>query len=563
MTLSNVPPGVHYLSQILPKLALPLLSVSILHRYSLLDLSQYVWGLIYLLILPAVVTLKNILRYLLEEHEIRRLGARRVPQVRTYWPGGVDLMLDIYKRFVNGSVGEAWENYCGTYGSTCNVRIFWKDTIVTTEPNNLKIILATEFDNYEKGRKFKWQMKSVLGTGIFNSDDDMWKFHRDMARPYFSRTRVTEFDLFDRHAEVVITKLKERFVEGEAVDFQDIMSRFTLDTATLFLFGSSAQSLSAPLPYALTSPKSLKQPSHHDSDTFSKAFSSVQYHIALRGLYNKSWPLLELWKDGTKENMKVIYDFIDPILERAVEKRGDEDQGDTLLDHLVEATDDHALLRDEILNVMIAGRDTTMATLTFVVYCLAQHPDVLLKLRCEIMTKIGARRELTVEDVKACKYMRAVINETLRLFPPVPLNTRHSKRSMAWPASDGGKPYYIPAGVDVQYSVWSMHRRVDLWGPDAQEFDPDRFLDDRVTKYLIPNPFIFMPFNSGPRICLGQQFAYNETTVMLVRLLQTFDTITFAPDAQSKVWPKSHLTLYSCNGLWLRMREAKSAEGDT
>lgn len=97
----------------------------------------------------------------------------------------------------------------------------------------------------------------------------------------------------------------------------------------------------------------------------------------------------------------------------------------------------------------------------------------------------------------------------------------------------------------------------------AEDFDPDRFLDHRVHKYLTPNPFIFLPFNAGPRICLGQQFAYNEMSFFMVRLLQTFSNITLDPSAQDpdtrvpaawaefpgrkgkeKVWPKSHITLY-------------------
>jgi len=121
-----------------------------------------------------------------------------------------------------------------------------------------------------------------------------------------------------------------------------------------------------------------------------------------------------------------------------------------------------------------------------------------------------------------------------------------------------------------------MHRREDLWGPDALVFDPDRFLDDRLRKYLVPNPFIFLPFNAGPRICLGQQFAYNEVSLFLIRLLQTFSGISFAPDADphslppvswatgearrpiERVWLKAHLTLYANNGSWFRMKEAEN-----
>ena len=99
----------------------------------------------------------------------------------------------------------------------------------------------------------------------------------------------------------------------------------------------------------------------------------------------------------------------------------------------------------------------------------------------------------------------------------------------------------------------------------AEKFDPDRFLDARLHKYLTPNPFIFLPFNAGPRICLGQQFAYNESSYMLIRLLQAFDRVDLAEDEQpldarppaswaravgerksiEKVWPKSHLTIYA------------------
>lgn len=121
-----------------------------------------------------------------------------------------------------------------------------------------------------------------------------------------------------------------------------------------------------------------------------------------------------------------------------------------------------------------------------------------------------------------------------------------------------------------------MHRRTDLWGPDALEFDPDRFLDERLHKYLTPNPFIFLPFNAGPRICLGQQFAYHEVSFFLVRLLQKFSSISLSAEGQppharpppewktgggrkavEKVQIKTHITLYVHEGLWVTM-----AEGD-
>jgi len=172
------------------------------------------------------------------------------------------------------------------------------------------------------------------------------------------------------------------------------------------------------------------------------------------------------------------------------------------------------------------------------------------------------------------KYLQAVLNETLRLFPPVAFDIRCAVKPTTLPSPQpGGKPIYVPAGTTSIYSVFVMHRRKDLWGPDAEEFDPDRFLDDRFKKYVVPNPFIFLPFNAGPRICLGQQFAYNEMSFFLIRLLQNIDDIRLDLDAQPpnsrvpKEWatrgpgrakieqtfPKSHLTMYAFEGLWVKM----------
>jgi len=228
---------------------------------------------------------------------------------------------------------------------------------------------------------------------------------------------------------------------------------------------------------------------------------------------------------------------------------------------------------------MIAGRDTTAATLTFATYLLGMYPESAVRLRNEILEKVGPARCPTYEDIREMKYLRAFVNETLRLFPAVPFDGRTNKKATTLaPAYPGAKPFYVPAGAGVNYSVFLMHRRTDLWGPDAMEFDPDRFLDERLHKYLIPNPYILVPFNAGPRICLGQQFAYNETSFMLVRLLQTFDCFELDASAQppetippaswkdvpgrqsiERCWPKAHLTLYANGGMWMKMREASNA----
>ncbi|KAI6151608.1 cytochrome P450 [Pisolithus tinctorius] len=325
-----------------------------------------------------------------------------------------------------------------------------------------------------------------------------------------------------------------------------MICRFTLDSATEFLLGKCVSSLSAGLAYPKNSPPGQdKDYTDHPANVFARAFSDAQSNATFRGGFGTLWRLAEFWSDRVKKDMEVCHRFIDPILkdalqmERSMKEAGQvrtEEKGafeDTLLGHLVSCTEDPIVIRDETLNILIAARDTTASTLTFLVYMLSQHPHVLKRLRAEVLSTVGNSRRPTNEDVRDMKYMRAVINETLRLYPPVPLNVRTSVEAVLWPGVNGDSPIYIPPKTRTLYSVFLMHRRKDLWGPDAEIFDPDRFLDERL-KYLTSNPFIFLPFNAGPRICLGQQFAYNEMSFFLVCLLQNFSSITLAEDVQTR-----------------------------
>ncbi|KAI0823758.1 cytochrome P450 [Trametes gibbosa] len=476
---------------------------------------------------------------------------------------------------------------CQKYGNTFVIQLFYMKRLFTTEPEHIKAILATDFGSYEKGPSFRLQMKSLLGDGVFNADGDLWKFHRSMARPFFSKDRISHFDIFDRHALDAIAQLKARMREGYAVDWQDLVSRFTLDSATEFLFGKDVRSLSAGLPYPPTSDMARMQTFKPDADEFASAFLHAQIASAKRGRYQQAWGLTEFWKDKVNEQKAAIDKFIDPILKDALRQKAEKSSGgdtkvseeDTLLSQLLKVTDDYNIIHDETVNILLAGRDTTACTLTFAIYRLAEHPDVLKRLREEILSIVGPTRRPTYDDVRNMKYLRAVINETLRLYPPVVVNLRCAvKDTFLPPNNPGEKPIFVAKGMRCLYSVFLMHRRKDLWGPDALKFDPDRFLDERVQKYLTPNPFIFLPFNAGPRICLGQQFAYNEASFMLVRLLQQISGIEFVPevapesvvppgyadspgsDGSDRVWMSSHLTAYAKGGLWVRTTEAQAEE---
>ncbi|KAF8996821.1 cytochrome P450 [Cyathus striatus] len=317
----------------------------------------------------------------------------------------------------------------------------------------------------------------------------MWKFHRAMTRTFFVKDRFNDLDIFAVHTDKALRQAKARLSE-------DLVSRFTLDSATQFLFGTDVGSLNAGLAY----PNRL-------------------------GRLTRQHP---------------------------------------------------TVIKDELVNLLVAGRDTTASLLTFSLYMLAKYPKVTQRLREEILLVAGTTEYPSYNNIHEMRYLRAFLNEVLRLYPPVPLNSREAnKDTLLESKTSGALPLYIPAGTRVTYSVFVIHRRTDLWGPDALVFDPDRFIDERLSKYLTPNPFIFCPFNAGPRICLGQQFAYHEASFFLVRLLQQYSTFTLARDAQPldslppKKWegaqgpkgseeihPQIHMTISSKGGLWVRMKEA-------
>jgi len=211
-----------------------------------------------------------------------------------------------------------------------------------------------------------------------------------MSRQFFTKDRISHFDNFDRHADIAISKLRDRIREGVAVDVQDLFCRFTLDCASEFLFGSDVRSLSADLPY----PSAIKPATSrrvHPSDSFADAFQRAQVASAARSRFGYFWRLIEFWEDGVEKEIQTVFDYVDPIVERALEtkrmkelsKAQGEDEDETLLEHLVKLTDgkrpllpdpmlprqppfhtlqDPILLRDETLNIMVAGRDTVSLT---------------------------------------------------------------------------------------------------------------------------------------------------------------------------------------------------------
>lgn len=193
------------------------------------------------------------------------------------------------------------------------------------------------------------------------------------------------------------------------------------------------------------------------------------------------------------------------LAETAPGREKDSEEGGryVFLNELAKETRDPIELRSQVLNVLLAGRDTTAGTMSWIMTNLARNSRVFAKLRAIIIEEFGtfnSPKPITFETMKACSYLQYIINETLRLYPNVCMNSRRATKDTTLPRGggpDGEAPVYVRKGKEVNYYAISMHRRKDIWGEDAEEFVPERWENKKRS-------WEFLPFNGGPRVCLGQ-----------------------------------------------------------
>lgn len=168
---------------------------------------------------------------------------------------------------------------------------------------------------------------------------------------------------------------------------------------------------------------------------------------------------------------------------------------------LLASETDHAPIRAELLNILLAGRDTVASLLSNILWELPRHPTILSTLRSELNSTCGTDQP-SYTDLKNMKYLRAIVNESQRLYPIVPINSREARDDTILPRGGGEdemSPVLVPKGSYVAWQMHSMQRREDLFGEDAGMFRPERWLEDGFRP-----GWAFVPFSGGPRVCIGQ-----------------------------------------------------------
>lgn len=246
-------------------------------------------------------------------------------------------------------------------------------------------------------------------------------------------------------------------------------------------------------------------------------------------------------KGSYNEGIKTIEQFIMPFIEQALalpieelDKISRSDKNFTFLHAIARATRDRKIIRDQLIAVLLAGRDTTAATLSWTIYELAHAPKVVAKLRSEILTTVGPSQTPSYENLKNMPYLTHCLNETLRLYPAVPFNVRTALQDSSLPGGPGQPDIIVLKGDAVTYSPYVMQRRHDLYPPVGPDFvDPQVYSPERWQKWT-PRPWQYVPFNGGPRICVGQNFAMTEMAFCLVRLFQRYQRLEYRGDWEAQ-----------------------------
>lgn len=293
--------------------------------------------------------------------------------------------------------------------------ILGRQAIGTIEPVNIKAILATSFNDFDLGPIRHASFFPLLGDGIFTLDGAAWEHSRALLRPQFSRDQVSDLESLEIHVQRLINCIEEA---GESVDLQPLFFCLTLDSATEFLVGESVDSLLSS--GGATTTAGLSESSQNGKLSFGDAFNASQHYLIARSrMHGLSWLINpKKFRDANK----ICHQFIDHFVDLALHPEKNPKKTDSgreryiFLDAIAEDNKDPKHLRDQLLNILLAGRDTTASLLGFTFILLAKHPRVFNKLRGEILDafgtgKDGNGKQPTFSGLKDVTYLRYVLNE--------------------------------------------------------------------------------------------------------------------------------------------------------
>jgi enediyne biosynthesis protein E7 len=382
-------------------------------------------------------------------------------------------------------------------------------TYVIHHPDDVKRVLVSNHRNYTKGVGLD-RVKILLGNGIMTSEGEFWRRQRYMMQPMFHRRVITEFArVIDVANDALIARWEAQAARGERVNVTDDMSELTLDVVLRAVFGGDLDRLSAESggnPFAVVT----KEPARN-----------LQFAYKFRSLGKLVASLMRRRAAEAEEHL----DFLAMLMSARDKETG--------------APMSERELIDEVMTLVVAGHETTASALNWTWYLLALHPEVEARLHAEIDAS-RAVSAASLAQMEALPYTQQVVSEALRLYPPGWLLSR---RALDVDVLAG---FEIPAGADVLFSPYLLHRHPRFWAdPDA--FRPERFAAENEAER--PR-FAYMPFAAGPRHCIGETFALYEMLMHLYKVARRY-RLTYLPTEPVEL--EAQINLRTKNPLYMRL----------
>ncbi|CAL1391437.1 unnamed protein product [Linum trigynum] len=412
-------------------------------------------------------------------------------------------------------------------------RLGARRTIVTANPSNVEYILKTNFPNYPKGKPFTDILGDFLGYGIFNVDGDAWRAQRKLVSHEFTARSLKEFFIttLEEEVEKELIPMMERLAENEkAVDLQELLRRLTFNMVCRVSLGVERCCLD---------PKEPEQP-------LSKAFDAASTICARRGAapLGVVWKVKRLLGVGSEKELKEavgeVHKAVSEMIASKKEVMGNNNGDDKdLLSRLIAAGYEEVEIRDIVISLIMAGRDTTSAAMTWLFWLLSSHRGM------ESAVVEEATRAVTrMEGLEDMKLLKACLCESMRLYPPVVWDSKHAVVDDLLPDNTP-----VRAGDRVTYFPYGMGRMEGIWGKDWFEFRPERWFVDNEEKSCELKrvcPYKYPIFQAGPRVCLGKEMAFVQMTYVVASILRRFE---IRPVSQKRPVYVPLLTAHMAGGL--------------
>ncbi|XP_073125982.1 cytochrome P450 704C1-like [Henckelia pumila] len=424
----------------------------------------------------------------------------------------------------------------------------FRSEVYTSDPANVEYILKTNFENYGKGKYNCDILRDLLGEGIFAVDGEQWREQRKVSSHEFSTRVLRDFSsvVFRKNVVKLAKIVSDAADSNQEMDIQDLFMKSTLDSIFRVAFGVDLDSMCG---------------SNEEGTKFSDAFDNASA-MTLWRYVDVLWKIKRILYVGSeaklKKHLQVINDFVYKLISSKSEQMNKSPneaymqlkKEDILSRFLLLPNTNPKYLRDIILNFIIAGKDTTATSLSWFVYMLCKHPSVQEKVAQEITDAVGSNKATNFSEytdmvdeaaMENMHYLHAVLTETLRLYPSVPVDAKQCSSDDTMP--DG---YSLKKGDMVAYQPYAMGRMKSIWGDDANEFKPERWLDENGC-FKPESPFKFTAFQGGPRVCLGKEFAYRQMKIFAAVLVKFF--VFRLSDERKEVKYRTMINLHIDGGL--------------